>query len=254
MRGPGMGMGPGMTGPSLGRPMGSDGPVGPRNNGGPTPLMGSTGNRLKNFDVSLKPSIAQMSSVGGPMGPGGPHMGQGFSMGPGGPHSMNPGMRGPGMGMGPGMTGPSLGRPMGSDGPVGPRNNVGPIPLMVGTGNRLMNLDVSLRPRETPTQMSHQGQQRPSLNFTLDENEEEDPTENSDAEEMALPMPMPSKAKIQKDFKKVAIQNDFKKTKTGESDFQRIQKEMTPQPDEMALPMPVPTKDGKRGQKNEAVR
>ena len=143
---------------------------------------------------------------------------------------------------------------MGPGGPVGPRNNVGPIPLMVGTGNRLMNLDVSLRPRETPTQMSNQGQRRPSLNFTLDENEEEDPTENSDAEEMALPMPMPSKAKIQKDFKKVAIQNDFKKAKTGESDFQRIQKEMTPQPDEMALPMPVPTKDRKRGQKNETVR
>jgi len=66
-------------------------------------------------------------------------------------------------------------------------------------------------------------------------------------------MPMPSKAKIQKDFKKVAIQNEFKKAKTGESDFQRIQKEMTPQPDEMALPMPVPTKDRKRGQKNEAL-
>ena len=69
MGGPGMGIGPGMTGPSLGRPMGSDGPVGPRNNGGPTPLMGSTGNRQMNFDVSLKPSVAQMSSVGGPMGP-----------------------------------------------------------------------------------------------------------------------------------------------------------------------------------------
>merc|ERR1711974_359664 len=135
------------------------------------------------------------------------------------------------------MMGPnsSMGGPMGTGGP----NNGGPRPLMADSGrNRLLDFDVSLRPA-VAQQITQPGQQRPSLNFTLDDNE--DPTEISDAEEMALPMPMPAKAKIQKDFKKVAIQNDFKKAKSGESDFQRIQKEMTPQPDEMALPMPVPT-------------